>query len=199
MNDKKVLSRKDLLVPENMITLYARGAFPMADQTGKIDWYMPEIRTIIPLDNFNIPRSLKKFFTQAAFEYRFDTVTLDVIKNCADRDSTWISDELIKSYKGLIKLGYLHSVEVFQNDELVGGLYGITYKGAFFGESMFSKVTQASKCALVKLIERLNDKGFVLLDVQYQTEHLKMFGAQEIPFEDFAMLLIKSYSKNVLF
>jgi len=99
----------------------------------------------------------------------------------------------------LIKLGHLHSVEVFQNNELVGGLYGVTYKGAFFGESMFSKVSQSSKCALVKLIERLNEKGFILLDVQYQTEHLSMFGAKEIPFEEFAMLLLSSYKKDVQF
>jgi leucyl/phenylalanyl-tRNA--protein transferase len=199
MSDEKFTTNNELLKPENMIKLYARGAFPMADETGKIDWFMPEIRTIIPLDNFNIPRSLKKFFAQATFDYKIDTATLEVIKNCADRDSTWISDELINAYEGLIKLGHLHSVEVFQNEKLVGGLYGVTYRGAFFGESMFSKISQASKCALVKLIERLNEKGFVLLDVQYQTEHLKMFGAKEIPFEEFAMLLIKSYSQNVFF
>jgi len=199
MSDEKYLTKKDLLKPRNMISLYARGAFPMADEKGIIDWYMPEVRTIIPLDNFNIPRSLKKFFKQSSFEYRFDTITLEVIQNCADRSSTWISGELIKAYKGLIKLGHVHSVEVFQNNILVGGLYGVTYKGAFFGESMFSKVSQASKCALVKLIERLNEKGFVLLDVQYQTEHLSMFGAKEIPFEQFAELLIKSYSRNCFF
>ncbi len=197
--NEKYHPKKDLLKPGNMISLYARGAFPMADETGEIDWYMPEIRTIIPLDNFNIPRSLKKFFTQAAFDYRFDTATLEVIKNCADRSPTWISDELIKAYKGLIKLGCLQSVEVFQNEKLVGGLYGVTYKGAFFGESMFSNVSQASKCALVKLIERLNEKGFILLDVQYQTEHLKMFGAQEMPFEEFTMMLLSSYKKDVQF
>jgi len=199
MSEKEEFSEKDLLEPENMIMLYARGAFPMAEETGGIDWYMPEIRTVIPLNDFNIPRSLKKFYCQTDFEYRFDTVIIDVIKNCASRSETWISDELIQAYKGLIKLGHLHSVEVFQNNKLVGGLYGVTFKGAFFGESMFSKVTQASKCALIKLIERLNEKGFVLLDVQYQTEHLSMFGAKEISFQEFSEMLIKAYSKNISF
>lgn len=199
MSSKKYALQPDLLKPENMILMYSRGAFPMADEHGAINWYMPEVRTIIPLDNFNIPRSLKKFFRFSDFEYQFDRTTLEVIKLCAKRESTWISEELIAAYEGLQQLGNLHSVEVFQNKNLVGGLYGVTYRGAFFGESMFSKVTQASKCALVKLIERLNRKGFILLDVQYQTEHLKMFGAKEISFSDFTQLLIESYKRDVSF
>lgn len=192
-------NKKDLLKPENMIFLYSRGAFPMADENGEINWYMPEIRTIIPLQNFNIPRSLKKFLSQSNFIYKYDTQTLRVIEECSKRKSTWISKELKEAYKGLLLRGHLHSVEVILNDELVGGLYGVTYKGAFFGESMFSKVSQASKCALVKLIERLNEKKFVLLDVQYQTEHLKMFGATEIPFEKFSFLLQEAYKRDVIF
>jgi len=199
MSEEKLKSSKDLLKPSNMIMLYARGAFPMADETGEIDWYMPETRTIIPLDKFNIPRSLKKFYHNTNFEYRFNTSTIDVIKNCASRSETWISNELIAAYKKLIKIGHVHSVEVFQKNKMVGGLYGVSYKGAFFGESMFSLVSQSSKCALVKLIERLNEKGFVLLDVQYQTKHLSMFGTKEIPFEEFALLLLKSYGKDVKF
>lgn len=199
MNEPNFFSRKELLKPENMIQLYARGAFPMADDYGNIDWYMPETRTIIPLDNYNIPRSLRKFMQYSYFEYRYDHKIIEVIKSCAKRPKTWISDELIEAYIGLIKIGHLHSVEVYHNDKLVGGLYGVTYKGAFFGESMFSKVSQASKCALVKLIERLNEKNFVLLDVQYQTEHLKMFGAKEISFEEYADLLNESYKRDVSF
>lgn len=199
MSESKFLSKKDLLKPQNMIRLYAQGAFPMADESGEINWYMPDIRTIIPLDNYNIPRSLKKYLQASLFEFRYDTKTIDVIQNCAERESTWISPELIEAYTGLKRLGNLHSVEVFQNKSLVGGLYGVTHKGAFFGESMFSKVPQASKCALVKLIERLNEKGFVLLDVQYQTEHLKMFGAKEISFDEFAKLLLRTYQSNPLF
>lgn len=199
MTDTTYLSKKDLLKPENMIFLYSRGAFPMADEKGEINWYMPEVRTVIPLSNFNIPRSLKKFLSQSEFQYEFDSRTIRVIEECSNRESTWITKELIEAYKGILSLGHLHSVEVIQNGKLVGGLYGVTYKGAFFGESMFSRVSQASKCALIKLIERLNEKNFVLLDVQYQTEHLKMFGATEISFEKFNHLLQEAYKKEVTF
>ncbi|MEG8946568.1 leucyl/phenylalanyl-tRNA--protein transferase [Rosettibacter firmus] len=199
MSEKQIISKKDFLKPEYMIQLYAQGAFPMADENGVIEWYLPEIRTIIPLDNYNIPRSLRKFMEKSNFEYKYDEKILEVILNCANRPHTWISEELIEAYKKLIKLGYVHSVEVYENNELVGGLYGIAYRGAFFGESMFSKVSQASKCALVKLLERLNEKGFVLLDVQFQTEHLKMFGSVEISFDEYNELLFKAYTKKVSF
>ncbi|MCX6169189.1 MAG: leucyl/phenylalanyl-tRNA--protein transferase [Ignavibacteriales bacterium] len=199
MSNKNFFSKKESLLPENMILMYARGAFPMADDTGEIDWYMPNVRAIIPLDSFNIPRSLKKFYLSADYEYSFDANSLEVITQCANRESTWISAELIEAYKGLHRLGYLHSVEVTQDGKLVGGLYGIAYRGAFFGESMFSKISQASKCALVKLIERLLEKGFTLLDVQYQTDHLKMFGSKEIPFEEFSNMLFEAYKQNVVF
>jgi leucyl/phenylalanyl-tRNA---protein transferase len=199
MSKEKRLAKKDLLKPENMALMYARGAFPMADESGKLDWYMPDVRTIIPLNNFNIPRSLKKIYLNSDFSYKIDSATLEVIHNCANRESTWISEELVNAYKGLKQLGHLHSVEVFLNEELVGGLYGVTYLGAFFGESMFSKVSQASKCALLKLIEHLRNKEFVLLDVQYQTEHLKMFGATEIDFDTFQSILSLSYSVDTSF
>jgi leucyl/phenylalanyl-tRNA--protein transferase len=186
--------------PYLMLQLYARGAFPMAEgKTGEINWYMPEIRTIIPLDNYNIPRSLKKFMGNNEFEIRYDFDFLPVVKACAERESTWISNELIEAYLRLQKLGYVHTVEVWKNNKLIGGLYGITYKGAFFGESMFSKVAQASKIALVKLIEHLREKDFVLLDVQYMTEHLKMFGAKEISFEEYGKMLVKVYKKEIEF
>lgn len=199
MTDATFSSKKDLLKPENMIFLYSRGAFPMADENGEINWYMPEVRTIIPLRNFNIPRSLKKFLSQADFQFEYDSLTIKVIEECSNRESTWITKELIDAYKGLLSLGHLHSVEVMLHGKLVGGLYGVTHKGAFFGESMFSRVSQASKCALIKLIERLNEKNFVLLDVQYQTEYLKMFGAIEISFEKFNHLLLEAYKREVTF
>ncbi|KAF0150835.1 MAG: leucyl/phenylalanyl-tRNA--protein transferase [Ignavibacteria bacterium] len=194
-----LLSEKDLLKAEYMILMYSQGAFPMADENKKINWYLPEIRTIIPLENFNFPRSLRKFYCYSEFIYKIDTSIISVIRNCAKRETTWISDELIEAYKGLKKLGHLHSVEVFKDDGLVGGLYGVTYKGAFFGESMFSKVSQASKCALVHLILHLREKNFTLLDVQYQTEHLKMFGALEINFDDFRNRLLLSNSVETSF
>ena len=133
------------------------------------------------------------------FVYKYDKETLTVVKNCASRKETWISNELIEGYEKLENNGFLHSVSVYQNNKLVGGLYGVTYSGAFFGESMFSNVSQASKCALIKLLERLNEKGFVLLDVQYQTDHLQMFGTVEISLENYEELLLNTYSKNVYF
>lgn len=182
-----------------MIRLYASGAFPMDDGTGSIDWFMPSIRAIIPLDNFNIPRSVKKLLKENLFEVRYDYDYLSVIKNCADRESTWISDKLINAYRKLHKLGFVHSVETYIDNKLVGGLYGITFRGAFFGESMFSKVSGASKVALAKLIYHLRERNFVLLDVQYLTEHLKMFGAKEVSWDYYNHLLEKSYSTNTSF
>jgi len=124
---------------------------------------------------------------------------MTIVKECAKRSETWISPELIDAYEGLDFIGALHSVSVYQNEKLVGGLYGVTVKGAFFGESMFSKVSQASKCALVKLFERLNERKFSLLDVQFITDHLQMFGAREIDVDEFNQLLDKAYSEEILF
>ena len=199
MSDKNIINKDELLLPYNMIKLYANGAFPMAEEDGEVNWYMPETRTIIPLDDFNVPRTLKKYMDECNFEYRYDLATMEVIKNCANREETWISTKLINAYKGLLEIGYLHSVEVYEKSKLVGGLYGVTYRGAFYGESMFSKVTQASKAALVKLIERLNERDYKLLDVQFQTEHLKMFGAVEVPFEEYMKLNHASFEKDAKF
>ncbi len=200
MRNKNEINGSDLLKPENMLRLYASGAFPMADEkTDEINWYMPEIRTIIPLDNFNIPRSLKRYLENSDFEFKYDNDFLSIVKNCADRETTWISDKLIEAYLNLHKNGHIHTVETWRNGKLVGGLYGVTFRGAFFGESMFSKVEQASKAALVKLIERLNENNFMILDVQYMTEHLKMFGAEEITFKEYQQLLFKSYQRDCRF
>jgi leucyl/phenylalanyl-tRNA--protein transferase len=199
MNPNKYINTKELLRPGNMLRLYASGAFPMADDNGKISWFMPEIRTIIPLDNYNIPRSLKKILSGNDFEFKFDTDYINVIRSCADREKTWISEELIEAYMRLYRRGYLHTVETWKNGKLVGGLYGVTFRGAFFGESMFSKVQQASKAALIKLIEHLNAKDFLLLDVQYMTPHLKMFGAVEIGFEEYNKLLYNAYTRGCEF
>jgi leucyl/phenylalanyl-tRNA--protein transferase len=196
MNRKEYIDPKELLKPENMIRLYASGAFPMADaETGNINWYLPEVRTIIPLDNFNIPRSTRKAIDDKNFEIRFNNDFEGVLEGCADRESTWISDELKDAYRRLKKRRHIHTVETWKDGKLVGGLYGVTFRGAFFGESMFSKVSQASKAALVTLLKHLKEKDFVLLDVQYSTEHLKMFGAVEISFEEYTKLLHKAYAK----
>jgi leucyl/phenylalanyl-tRNA--protein transferase len=198
--NNRIIDKEDWLKPNNMIRLYSRGAFPMADEiTGFINWYLPEIRTIIPLDNYNIPRSLNKILKENRFEIRYDYDFPQVVKGCADRDQTWISQRLIDAYIDIYKLGYVHTVETWENGNLVGGLYGISYMGAFFGESMFSKVAQASKAALVKLLEHLNEKNYAMLDVQYMTPHLKMFGAIEISFEEFNKLLQDCYKRNCQF
>jgi leucyl/phenylalanyl-tRNA--protein transferase len=195
-----IYNNKELLLPDNMLKMYACGAFPMAeDKNGEIDWYLPEIRTIIPLDNFNIPRSLKKFIKEHNIEIRKDFDFLSVVRGCADREQTWITEELIEAYMRLKNRKHVHTVEVWQKGKLVGGLYGINFRGAFFGESMFSRVPQASKAALAFLLEHLKRNGYVLLDVQYITPHLKMFGAIEIPLVQYQELLEESYVRNCEF
>ena len=186
----------EFLKPNNMLRLYATGAFPMANEdTDTIEWYLPETRCIIPIDNFNIPRSAKKQVDKLNFEIKFDTEILSVIKGCADREHTWISERLIEAYNRLIKRGHIHSVETWKDGNLVGGLYGVTFRGAFFGESMFSKISQASKAALINLLYHLKEKDFSLLDVQYMTEHLKMFGAIEISLDEYKENLLEAYQR----
>jgi len=196
MDGKERFNHRDFLQPNNMIRLYASGAFPMADpKTGSINWYLPEVRTIIPLDKYKVPRTARKAIEKMKFKVKIDEDFDGVIKGCADRESTWISGELITAYKRLRRRGHIHTVETYLNDKLVGGLYGVTFRGAFFGESMFFKVSEASKAALIVLIKHLKQKDFVLLDVQYMTEHLKMFGAVEISFEEYTKLLHLSYTR----
>jgi len=195
MNSRNHFDSKELLKPDNMLRLYASGAFPMADiKAGTINWYMPETRTIIPLDAFNFPRSARKAIEKINFDIKFDTDFTKVIMGCADRKETWISKELIDAYKRLRKRGHVHTVETWLDGEMVGGLFGITFRGAFFGESMFFYVSEASKAALIALINHLNERDYVLLDAQFMTEHLKMFGAIEISFEEYSKLLHKSYT-----
>lgn len=153
----------------------------MADpKTGEIGWYSPDPRTIFPLEDFKIPRSLTLTIKKGIFEIRIDTRFEEVMRGCAHRDETWISEEIIRSYVRLHELGYGHSVEAFKDGRLAGGLYGVAVGGAFFGESMFSAERDASKVALAFLVGRLKERGFRLLDTQYSTPHLARFGAKEI-------------------
>jgi len=196
MSSKEEEFLDEFLKPDNMLRLYATGAFPMADEnTGAIEWYLPETRCIIPLDKFNIPRSAKSVIKKNNFEIRFDSDVEVVIKECSNREHTWISERLIEAYKRLIKRGHLHAVETWKEGSLVGGLYGVTFRGAFFGESMFSKVSQASKAALIGLLNHLKENDFALLDVQYMTEHLKMFGAIEISLDAYKENLTEAYQR----
>ena len=169
------------------------------DRHGNINWYLPELRTIIPLDNFNFPRSARKAIEKEKFKITIDKDFSAVVTGCADREKTWISQELIDAYKRLRKRGHAHSVETWLDDELVGGLFGVTFRGVFFGESMFSRVSEASKAALIALINHLKEKDYLLLDVQYMTEHLQMFGAIEITFEEYTKMLHKAYTRGCEF
>jgi leucyl/phenylalanyl-tRNA--protein transferase len=154
----------------------------MADpDTGDIEWFSPNPRAILELDSFHIPRSLKLTLKKKPFEILINAAFEETIRACAERERTWISEEIVEAYVRLHRDGYAHSVEAWSGERLVGGLYGVALGGAFFGESMFSRQRDASKVALVALVERLRAQGFTLLDTQYITPHLALFGAREIP------------------
>jgi leucyl/phenylalanyl-tRNA--protein transferase len=151
------------------------------DRGGRIRWYAPDPRAIIPLDAFHVPRSLRQTVRTRLFEVTVNADFPAVIRACAEREETWISAEIERAYTELHRLGLAHSVETWRDGRLAGGLYGVALGGAFFGESIFSRETDASKVALVALVERLRARGFVLLDTQFLTPHLARFGAVEIP------------------
>lgn len=184
-----------MLHPEEIILAYTQGYFPMAhpEESNKIYWHLPKHRAVIPLDNsFKISKNLKKLYEKNCFELRQNHAFEEVIKKCAKRDETWISDEIIETYCNLNKLGVAHSFEVWQNGKLAGGLYGIALKKAFFGESMFFEVSNASKIALIFLVETLRQNDFVLLDSQYLNDHIRQFGAYEISNAKYQKLLKKA-------
>ena len=161
---------------------YRRGLFPMALDDGEIGWFSPDPRGILPLEPglFHVPHGLKRRLKANPFELRLNSSFEAVIRACAQRAETWISEEIIRSYRDLHLLGYAHSVECWQEGQLVGGLYGVALQGVFFGESMFHTVTDASKVALVHLVDTLRLHDYSLLDIQWTTPHLKTFGAMEI-------------------
>jgi leucyl/phenylalanyl-tRNA--protein transferase len=169
-----------------LIEAYSNGYFPMAESRhGPVWWYSPDPRAVIPLESFKISRSLRQRVRKGIFEIRFDTAFGGVINACADREETWISDEIIQAYIGLHLEGFAHSVESWHNGALAGGLYGVSLSGAFFGESMFARETDASKVALVALVEHLRRRRFLLLDSQFINDHIRQFGTQEIPRTDY--------------
>ncbi|MGB1252980.1 MAG: leucyl/phenylalanyl-tRNA--protein transferase [Candidatus Promineifilaceae bacterium] len=174
-----------MLSPNLLISAYAQGVFPMAQDDGQIYWYDPDPRAILPLDGLHVPRRLKQRINRQPFEIRFDYAFRAVMEACAEvtneRRSTWIDENILDSYVHLHQLGYAHSVEAWLDGELVGGLYGVSLRGLFAGESMFHRATDASKICLVYLVRRLTQQGFKLLDVQFQTSHLSKFGVVEIP------------------
>ena len=194
------------ITPELLLRAYSIGLFPMADSADdpELFWVEPDIRGVIPLDAFHVSRSLAKTIRRNPFDIRYDTAFDAVVAACAaaapDRPSTWINAKIKSLYGTLHRMGHAHSVEAWAGGELVGGLYGVSLGAAFFGESMFSRRTDASKICLVHLVERLKTKGFRLLDTQFTTEHLKTFGAIDVPKADYEDMLANALaSPNLQF
>ncbi|MDH7800608.1 leucyl/phenylalanyl-tRNA--protein transferase [Rhizobium sp. AN70] len=194
-------SRNNGITVDILLRAYSAGLFPMADSADdpELFWVEPEIRGIIPLNDFHISKSLTKAMRRKPFDIRFNTAFEAVMAGCAaaapDRPSTWINSTIRKLYTELHQIGHAHSVEAWDGKELVGGLYGVSLGAAFFGESMFSRRTNASKICLVHLVERLRASGFVLLDTQFTTEHLKTFGAIDVPKQQYAKMLDQAVNR----
>lgn len=183
------------LTPQIVLQAYARGIFPMAEHQDdpKLYWIDPESRGLLPLDAFHVPRRLLRTVRREPFEVRVDSAFAEVIAGCASgspgRWTTWINHQIVELYCALHRMERAHSVECWRDGELVGGLYGVSLAGAFFGESMFSRASDASKVALVHLVARLRHGGYRLLDIQFVTEHLAAFGAVEVPRHEYHELL----------
>ena len=193
------------LTPDILIQAYAAGIFPMAESADdpELFWVDPTRRGIIPLEAFHLPRRLGRVLRRSRFTVRVDTQFAAVMRGCADasemRPTTWINDEIVHLYSALFERGAAHSVECWQEGELVGGLYGVSIGAAFFGESMFSRVTDASKVALAHLVARLRRGGFRLLDTQFLTPHLAQFGAIEISRARYHRLLAEALRYRAVF
>jgi leucyl/phenylalanyl-tRNA---protein transferase len=191
--------------PDLLLRAYATGVFPMAESADdpEIFWVRPESRGVIPLDRFHVPKRLMRTIRQEQFEIHFDRDFASVIEACAElregRTSTWINGPIREAYSILFERGHCHTVEAWQGEALVGGLYGVSLGRAFFGESMFSRVADASKVCLYHLVERLKERGFVLLDTQFTTSHLKRFGAIDVPRGRYERMLEEALSGEAAF
>ena len=188
-----------MIPAELLLQAYRQAVFPMAMENGEIAWFSPDPRAIIPLDTFHVPHGLRRTIRKAPFEIRVDTAFEQVMRGCATREETWINEDIIASYLELHHRGFAHSVETWKEGELAGGLYGVAIGGAFFGESMFHRVTDASKVALYALVQRLRERDYMLLDTQWITPHLKLFGAMEIPRVIYRQLLKASLKQSCTF
>lgn len=189
------------LDPALVIRAYREGIFPMAVEDGEIGWFSPDPRGILPLEAFHVPARLARVVRSGRFEVAVDRAFEAVMRACAERpdDGTWISEDIIQCYLAIHRLGLAHSVEAWEGGALVGGLYGVHLGGAFFGESMFHRVRDASKVALVGLIDRLTRRGFQLLDTQWVTPHLEQFGAIDIPRREYLVRLKQALSIDCAF
>ncbi len=193
------------LTPDMLLRAYAIGVFPMAEDRDDTElfWVDPRMRGIIPLDDFHIPRRLQRTIRNDRFHVTFDHAFEEVIEGCAEateiRPRTWINDRIVTLYTSLFHMRHAHSVECWRDGELVGGLYGVSLGGAFFGESMFSRERDASKVALVHLVARLRSSGFALLDAQFITDHLSQFGALEITRREYRARLAQALEVEAYF
>jgi leucyl/phenylalanyl-tRNA--protein transferase len=178
-----------MIDPELLLQGYRLGVFPMAMEDDSIQWFSPDPRAILPLEDFHVPHALRRLVRKKVFETTIDNAFSAVIEACAQREDTWINLEITESYTRLHEFGSAHSVEAWQEGRLAGGLYGVAVGGAFFGESMFHHITDASKIALVALIEHLRARKFALLDTQWLTPHLQQFGGIEISRDHYLRLL----------
>jgi len=184
--------------PALLIRAYREGLFPMALEGGEIGWFSPDPRAVLPLETFHVPSRLARLVRQQPFEVVIDRSFEQVMRHCADRpEGTWINDEILESYVALHRLGLAHSVETWKDGRLVGGLYGVHLRGAFFGESMFHHARDASKVALVSLVERLQRRSFALLDTQWSTPHLATLGVIDIPRSEYLARLQTAIALDV--
>lgn len=190
-----------VIPPEVLLYAYAQGVFPMAESKHdeEVDWYTASRRGIIPLDGFHISKNVQRIIRQDKFEIRVDTNFRKVVQECANRESSWINDLITDSFELLHKQNNAHSVEVYQQGKLVGGLYGVSLGAAFFGESMFKKENEADKVALYYCHQILKDNGFRLWDTQFYTDHLAQFGCIEIEASEYETRLAKALEKEVFF
>ena len=179
---------------------YSQGYFLMADENNNLGWYSSRNRTLIPLDDrFRFPKSLRRVINQERFSVAINRDFEAVVNGCADRESTWISEELKDIYYALWESGWAYSFETWQGDKLAGGILGIVIVGAFIGESMFFRIPEGSKVAMVKLVERLREKQFVFFDAQMMNPHLERFGAISIDDDEYQVLLEKALQSNCSF
>ena len=183
-----------------IIQKYTQGYFIMANEMGVLGWYSSCQRALIPLDErFHYPKSLRRILNQKRFSVKINHDFLGVCRGCAERETTWISPQLINIYYNLYEKGWAYSFETWQGNELAGGILGIAVRGAFIGESMFYKVSDASKVAMVKLVEYLKKRDFVLFDAQLQNSHLERFGAYKVSDIKYKILLRQALAKNCVF
>ena len=187
-----------IIPPDILLDFYRRGVFPMA-MDGELRLFSPDPRGVIPLEKFRIPHGSRKILRDPAWKVTVNAAFEEVVLGCAERDETWIDETIFGSYAELHHLGHAHSIEVWRDGELAGGLYGVAIGAAFCGESMFSRVPGASKVALANLVERLRGRGFMLLDTQWVTPHLEKFGACEIPRSEYLEQLAKAVERKTSF